>query len=439
MHQNDLKKLFKAPFKGVSIDSRTLVAGQPFVALKGEQFDGHLYVPQAVERGASAVVVEKHVTDAADEIIVENTLKAYGEMARYYRDLTDVHCVALTGSCGKTTTKGLLAEIFTRFAPTHVTEKNYNNEIGVPMTLLAMPDHMKWAVLEMGANQLGEIGRLTQIAHPNIALITMIANQHTEGFGNLDGVAKEKRSILNGLTDDGVAVLPKDSPYFDYLCEVVKPGQKIFTFGMTADSEFYPKNFKPTKDSCYAATIQTPHGAFDVTLKLLGEHNVYNAVAATAVACAAGIPLDIIKAGLEAAEAVDKRCVIVPGLNQSTLIDDCYNAGPQSIVAALKVLSHYAGKKVWVFADMGELGDLTDESHRFVGEQARAFGVDELFAFGEHARLTVDAFGKGGQYFPDKAALIAALKPQLRQDMTILIKGSRKNKLETVVEALKAP
>lgn len=425
-----------APVKNISTDSRSINTGDVFVALKGEQFDGHDYLEQAIERGAKAAIVSRDIKADVPLYKTEDTLRTYGEIANLHRHKMRAKLVALTGSCGKTTVKAMLAEILSRAGDTLATEKNFNNEIGVPQTILQITKDHRWAVVEIGANLPGEIKRSTAVAEPDISLITMVALQHAEGMGNIDDIAREKSDILSALNKNGTAILPKDDEYFHYWESLLK-GQELITFGFDPSADITATKIGKNERGLANAEIKTPTGTFTVQLKLLGRHNIYNAMAATAVAVAAGLPLSDIRAGLEIAQPVDKRLTIYSGKNQATLIDDCYNASPAGIKAALEVLSQYDGERIWVFADMGELGQYAEQFHREVGDAARDLGIDRIFAVGEKAKITLQAFGEGGQHFSDKEALVSALQPKLHKELTILIKGSRSNKLETVVSALK--
>ncbi len=420
----------------ISTDTRTLKQGDVFIALRGENFDGHDYLQQALEKGAIAAVVDHRVNIKLPQCLVEDTLRAYGKIARNHREKMKVKLAALTGSCGKTTVKAMLAEIFLRAGHTHATDKNFNNEVGVPQTILQITPEHGYAVIEMGANLPGEIKRSSETAQPDIAIITMVTLQHPEGMGDLDNIAREKGAILTSLRKSGTAILPKDDEYFHYW-ESLLEGQELITFGFDPEADVTATKMGKDALGHVNADIKTPTGSFHVQLKLLGRHNIYNALAATAAGVAAGLPLSDICAGLETMQPVDKRLKVYSGINQSTLIDDCYNASPTSIKAALEVLSQYQGERLWVFGDMAELADYADQCHREVGEAAKALGIDYVFAVGEKARITLKAFGEGGQHFTSKDALVAALTPKLHKNMTVLVKGSRGNKFETVVAALK--
>ncbi|MFI4956079.1 MAG: UDP-N-acetylmuramoyl-tripeptide--D-alanyl-D-alanine ligase [Gammaproteobacteria bacterium] len=419
----------------ICTDTRTLKEGDAFVALVGEQFDGHDYVSQAMEKGASVAIVSRKIPVSLPQIEVKDTLVAYGDIAHAHRMAMNAYVMSLTGSCGKTTTKEYVAQICGTYAPTLSTYANLNNEIGVPKTLLELRPEHRYAVIEMGANQRGEIGRLTAIARPNAALITLVAAQHTEGFGSVDNVAKEKGAIYAGVMEGGVAILPRDDQYYAMWHAALDCEQ--FSFGFSPQADLVITDLVLSRSGS-KAVLQTPQGAIPIETTLVGKHNIYNAAAAVSLALMGGVPVNCIKAGIARTVASKQRMNIIPGHNQATLIDDCYNAGPVSVMAALEVLATYPGEKVWVFADMKELGNEADRQHVLVGEKARELGIQQMFAVGEKAKLTLAAFGTGASHFESKEALVEALLPQLHPQMTVLIKGSRSNRLETVVDALKA-
>ncbi len=440
MRLSALCQLFHEDFSGVdrdvhiSTDTRALQPHDVFVALIGEKYDGHDYLLQAIEKNASLAIVSRKIPVNLPQIEVENTLTAYGKIAQAHRLEMNAKVISLTGSCGKTTVKEYLAQICGLYAPTLATKANLNNEVGVPQTLLTLEPEHRFAVVEMGANQRGEIERLTAIAKPDAALITLVAAQHTEGMGGIEGVAREKGAIYNGLMPGGVAVLPRDDHYYSMWHPALDCKQ--FTFGFSPESNLVITKVALSHEGG-KAVLESPNGLIPIETVLLGKHNIYNAAAAAAVAFVLDIPTHCIQAGIARTTPVKRRMNILTGQNQSTLIDDCYNAGPVSVLAALEVLSTYPGEKIWVFGDMKELGDEADRQHRIVGEKARALGIDHIFAIGEKSRLTLTAFGKGAEHFENKDALVDALRPRLHPEMTVLIKGSRSNQLETVVEALK--
>lgn len=420
----------------ICTDTRTLLPGDVFVALLGEQFDGHDYVSQAQEKGASLAIVSRKIPVSLPQIEVPDTLAAYGKIASAHRQAMHAFVMALTGSFGKTGTKEYLAQICSTYAPTLATYANLNNEIGVPQTLLALKPEHRYAVIEMGANQRGEIARMSAIAKPNAALITLVAAQHTEGFGSVDNIAKEKGSIYSGIVPGGVAILPRDDHYYPMWHAALDCEQFSFGFSTQADLVITEVALTHTGGT---AVLQTPNGPIPIETTLLGKHSIYNAAAAAALAIVGGVPMNCIKAGIARTAPAKQRMNIITGYNGATLIDDCYNAGPVSVIAALEVLATYAGERVWVFADMKELGDEADPQHIRVGEKARELGIEKIYAVGEKAKLTLAAFdgGTAARHFESKEALVDALQPELHAQMTVLIKGSRSNRLETVVDALK--
>lgn len=430
-----LHEFFETFTSDVSIDTRTLNPGDAFVALKGENFDGHEYVQAAKDKGAVIAVVDHPVAVDLPQITVNNTNQAYADIAKLHRNRLSAKAIALTGSAGKTTTKNMLAAIFASAAPTLATYKNYNNEIGVPMTLLQMKPEHKWAVIEIGANSPGEIDRNARVVEPDCALVLMIAEVHVQGMGGADSIAQEKSAIYKHIREGGIAILPKDDVYYP-LFESLTNGRQTLTFGFSPDAQIRAENIHITPDGKTHATVITPMGTGELTLGLLGEHNVYNALAATAAGLAYGLPLSNILDALATVKPADNRLQVYEGCHHAKLIDDCYNGSPVGILAALKILASYPGEKVWVFGDMGELGEKSAHYHQLVGEKAREFGIDHVYAIGKESQITLRSFGKGGLHFDSKEDLIKALKPRLHEQMTVLIKGSRSKKLETITEAL---
>lgn len=420
----------------VSTDTRSLQPGSAFVALRGEQFDGHEFVAQAKELGAVVAVVDHQVPVDLPQIVVKNTTQAYGVIARLHRERMNAQVITLTGSAGKTTAKNMLAAIFSAVGPTLATEKNFNNEIGVPMTLLKLKPEHEWAVIEVGANSPGEIDRNARVALPDAAMVLMVAEVHVEGMGTADKIAKEKGCIYHHIQPDGLAVLPRDDHFYPQFKNSTE-GYRQLTFGFSPEAQVRAEQLRTTREGQTLAKVITPVGDFELTLQLLGKHNVYNALAATAVAISFGVPLTTIAQALSTVEPADKRLKVYQGHNQATLIDDCYNASPVGILAALEILASYPGEKFWVFGDMGELGERSAHYHELVGLKAKEFGIDHVYAVGEQSLITLQSFGQGGLHFNSKEELIQALRPKLNSQVTVLIKGSRARKLETVTEALK--
>jgi UDP-N-acetylmuramoyl-tripeptide--D-alanyl-D-alanine ligase len=422
-------------FVGFSTDSRTLNPGNLFIALKGESFDGHDHLAQAQQKGAVAALVQQHQASDLPQIVVKDTYQALGTWAAKHRTLlSDIQVIAVTGSCGKTTTKQMLSAIFSTQGPTHSAIGSFNNHIGVPLTLLALTPEHQFAVVEIGANHQHEIAPLTQMAKPDVAIITIIAPVHTEGFGDVDTIAKTKAEIFQGLGPQGVAVINRDDHYYSFWQQLLNH-QPVLSFSTHQKADIYASDIV-LQYGCPTFMLHTPKGDIQIQLPILGRHNVINALAAASAAIALNVPLESIAQGLAHMQPAKHRLHVCKGINEATIIDDAYNANPLAVKAALDILAEHPGEKVWVFFDMKELGTLAQEAHQEVGKIAREKGIDKIFAIGELSRLTVQAFGEGAQHFADKTSLINALKPQLHKNMTILIKGSRSGALEEVAKAL---
>lgn len=427
-----------ASFKGVALDTRQLQPEQLFIACKGQHVDGHDFLSAAKLKGAAAALVQ-HAVENCDlpQLVVSDVHMALGEMASFYRQQLTMPIIALTGSCGKTTTKTLIANILAQVGQVHATEGTLNNDYGMPLTLLNAKTTDDFVVLEMGANHLLEIAYLTYIARPTIALITNAAPVHIEGFGSLDNIAKGKGEIFQGLKQNGMAIINIDSPYAEYWQQLTA-GNPFITFGLNPEADISATDIKVHPDATTEFTLRTLAGSASVRLALIGEHNIQNALAAAAAGVACGVPIDKICQGLEFTKAVDKRLVPKIGLNGSHIIDDTYNANPLAMEMAIKVLMQYEGKKIFVAGDMGELGDEAIFYHQQLGDKARQLGVNSLYAVGEFAEYTAQAFGASAHYFSDQAALIKALKMELNPAVNILVKGSRSAAMENVVKALLA-
>lgn len=418
--------------QGVSTDTRTLQAGQLFIALRGPNFDGHDYVARAIELGAVACMVEHPIANSP-ALIVEDTRLALGQLARAWRRRFTLPIVAVTGSNGKTTVKEMLASIFARQGAMLATRGNLNNDIGVPLTLLGLDQSHTSAVVEMGANHPGEIAYLTGLTDPTVAIVTNAASAHLEGFGSLEGVAKAKGEIFQSLNNEGVAIINADDAYASLWQDLAGDRARL-TFGVNNPADVSAR-WQAEATGC-RIKASTPDGDLDIHLSLLGEHNVINALAAIAAAQAAGISLETIRAGLEAMQSVPGRLQLKAGINGSRIIDDTYNANPASLVAAIRVLADFDGEHILVLGDMGELGEDARLLHADAGRNAKQSGVHRLYTIGPMAAAAAQAFGEGAYRFEDQAAAIDALKDELDSRMTLLIKGSRLSYMERVVTAL---
>ena len=430
-------KVHGAPvhFSGVTTDSRAVNAGELFVALSGERFDGHEYVAEAFQRGASAALTSRLVSTPLPlpQVVAADTRVALGRLAAHWRGKFALPLLALTGSNGKTTVKEMLAAMLAAHCgsrePVLATAGNLNNDIGMPLTLLRLRDGHRFAVIEMGMNHAGEIDYLTRIAEPSVALVNNAQRAHVGILGNVDAIARAKGEIYAGLAASGIAVVNEDDPFAAYW-KNLNTGRRIVTFGFGAGADV-----RATASGTQARFV-TPTDAFAVTLQVRGEHNLRNAMAACAAAYALEIPLAAMQAGLAGFAGVPGRLQRRSGPSGSVVIDDSYNANPESMQAALQVLAGESGRKVFVMGDMGELGAGTEAMHAEVGIFAKRSGVDVLLALGEASASAVQAFGTGATHFADVEALRAAAAREAGAGTTILVKGSRFMRMERIADAL---
>lgn len=431
LHGND------AEVTGVAIDTRKLEPGQMFVAIKGEHVDGHDYLAEAAARGAVAAMVTRRVDSDLPQLLVDDTVLALGDLASALRAQRDVRVIGITGSNGKTTVKTLAASILSRHAPTHVNLGNYNNELGLPLTLLAMPADARFAVLEMGAGKPGDIAYLAAIARPDIGLVNIIAPAHLERMGSVQGVAETKGALYQALPADGVAIINADDAFASFF-EGLAGGRRILRFGLDHPADVGADILEQGVDRS-RFLLHTPQGEAEVVLPLPGRHNVANALAATAIALALEVPLSTIVTGLQQVPGVAGRLRTAAMPGGWTLIDDTYNANPSSMGVAIDTLALAGGERWLVIGDMAELGEDARALHAQVGRYALDRAIDRLFAVGPLSAAAVEAFGGHGEHFTDKAALIAALQARLHGGVTCLVKGSRSAAMEQVVAALGLP
>jgi len=424
-------------FSKLSTDSRKIQAGSAFLALKGNKFDGHTYVEPAIRAGASGAIVSRPCTDTIPQLIVGNTHDALRDIARLNRDRSEAQTIALTGSQAKTTVKELIAGILSSKAPTLATEANFNNTIGVPLTLLRLNEDHRYAVVEMGADRPGEIGFSAQAACPDIALITMASAAHVEGFGSLAGIVKGKGEILDHIRPGGIAVLNHDDPNVEAWIGRLEGRRSVqFSVQQSACSEYRARDIESLADGHVSFNLVTPFGELDIAMRLLGRHNVMNAVAAAAVALEAGADLGHVKQGLESALPVRGRLCAREGLRGAVILDDSYNASPNSFRAAIDVLATFSGQKILIVGDMKELGTETSRAHQAVGAMAKHAEIQSLWAVGDYASVVAKNFGEGAIVFEDQHSLIRYASTRLESDSVALIKGSRGAKMERVVREL---
>jgi UDP-N-acetylmuramoyl-tripeptide--D-alanyl-D-alanine ligase len=434
-----------AAFDGVSTDSRTVAPGALFVALRGEHFDAHDFLPQ-VAHNAAAVVVERlpqgWIPPATLAVIlVPDTLVALGQIARWWRSQFDLPVIGVTGSNGKTTVKEMIAAIL---AAAHgeedrlATRGNLNNEIGVPLTLFRLAPHHSSAVIELGMNHPGEIGRLARIAAPTIALVNNAQREHQEFMHTVEAVARENGAALAALPADGTAVFPSHDAFTPIWRELAG-SRRTITFGLTKEADvsctFRPADF----GNQMFVSIRCSDGElvqFYVGLQAAGEHNVRNALAAVACTAAAGISFDHVKAGLDSFAPVSGRLQKKTAASGAAVIDDTYNANPDSVRAAIDVLAHAPAPRVLVLGDMGEVGTQGKQFHEEIAAYAEQKGIEQVLVTGTLAQHMASATAPAVRHFEQFDALLAAVDAAVTPNTTVLIKGSRFMKMERVVQHL---
>lgn len=421
-------------FQDVSIDTRSLKPGSIYFAIKGEQFDGHDFLQQAKDAGAVGAVVESFSELDLTQIKVTDTRKALGRLAAGWRQQFRGLIVGVTGSNGKTTVKEMIAAICAQQGEVLATRGNFNNDIGLPLTLLRMQQSQDYAVIEMGANHKGEIDELTHITMPDIAVITNAGSAHLEGFGSYQGIAEAKGEIFSGLHSKGVAIINADDRYADYWAGLCK-GKKIIRFALDNELADVKGEWQSVANGG-KLTVEIDNHQIEISLKVPGRHNAMNALAAIAVSKAANISMINVQQALNGFESVKGRLNTIETESGATVIDDSYNANPESLLAGLDVLMELSGEHWLVLGDMGELGLQTKQLHRDMVVKARQAGVDHLYVIGANYKTAVEEFGQGARYFEDQHALIDFLLKNLHDDLNILVKGSRFMHMENIVDAL---
>lgn len=436
-------------FDAVSTDTRALVPQALFVALKGERFDGHDFVARAADAGAAAAMVEDsgfRIQDSAKSLpllLVKNTRLALGTLSAYWRNKFSMPLVALTGSNGKTTVKEMLASILREavLAESRIqnpescvlaTRGNLNNDIGVPLTLLELGPGHRYAVVEMGMNHAGEIRYLTRLAAPDVALVNNAGPAHFEFFGSVEAIARAKGEIFEGLQPGGTAVINADDRHAG-LWRSLAGDRRVVEFGLSHPATVSARYALRYLES--EIVVRTPHGEAQAVLRAPGLHNVRNALAASAAATALEVPAPAIARGLAGYAGIRGRLQKKAALHGATLIDDTYNANPESVRAAVAVLAQAPGRRLLVLGDMGELGAGTAQMHAEVGRFARESGVERLLTLGEHAAHAAHAFGAGGRHFTRIEDLLVEVENALTPDVVVLVKGSRFMQMERVVQS----
>ncbi len=428
-----------------SIDSRTIRKDDVFICIKGKKYDGHNFIKDII-KNASCLITSKEIRDINLEkksyIIVKDTLKALQEISRYKRIKSKAKFIAITGSNGKTTVKEMVAHILSDHKICY-TKGNYNNHIGVPLTLLSMKQNEEFVIIEIGSNNLGEISPLANIVNPDIAAVTNVGYAHIEGFKNLNNTAKEKYSIFNSVKKDGFFIINNEDKYRKF----IRKGNKFFFGAEKSYSNkikkilrniFYKNNFlyvNKVNNNYYI--YKNSSSKIKLNLNLNGEHNYYNAACAASIALCLGFKLDYIKDKLESFKSVSSRLKLYKLSNDIQIIDDSYNANPNSFKVAIEFLSSLDKKKLVLMGDMVELGKNSEQFHAEVGKYAKTLGIDKFLSIGRDSKFASGAFGLNGYHFKDPESLKSYLSNNLSSSLRILIKGSRSAKLEEYVDFIK--
>lgn len=425
----------------VSTDTRTIEAGDLYLALVGERFNGHQFVDAAAAQGAAAVIASERIESPLPVIYVEDTKIALGLLGQAIKAEIAPKTIAITGSSGKTTVKEMCAAILSRRGNVLATKGNFNNDIGVPLTLLNLEQHHEFAVMELGANHLGEIAYTTDLVKPDVATIVNAAASHLEGFGSLLGVARAKSEIFKGLSKTGVAIVNRDSQFADFWLGKLKRN-KVKLFSPTKNdhsADFFATDIALDLSGCAEFQLCTPEGEIPVRLSVPGLHNVGNAMLAAALTMQVGASLEDIKDGLADMAQVNGRLNVKQLTQQMRILDDSYNANVASVNAAIDLLASYSGKRILILGDMAELGDKSSFYHEQVGQYAKANHVDNVFTLGKLSEHTSATFGDAGMHhtrIDDLLATLTAVLAAEYRDITLLVKGSRSAKMERVVSAI---
>jgi UDP-N-acetylmuramoyl-tripeptide--D-alanyl-D-alanine ligase len=424
----------QADCQNICTDTRKLQRGDLYIALVGENFDGNDFVEQAASSGAVAAIVSRKPQQNIPYVLVDDTRMALGQIAKMNRRQFCGPVIALTGSTGKSTCKEMIASILAESGSVLVTRGNLNNEIGVPLTLLEISPEHQYAVIEMGASRSGDIGYLAGFTEANIALVTNAMPAHVASFGNVETIAKTKGELFENLPADGVAVINLDDEFYAQWCQQAAQ-KKIISFSKkNTAADVYAGNIRLRSDGASSFSLYTPVGDIEIALPLLGEHNVVNALAAAAVALAAGISLQHIQKGLSKVAAMAGRLKPIQ-IDELTIIDDSYNASPGSVKAAIDVLAAVQGRRCLLLGTMGELGPTAELLHREVARYAREKNIEQLIVVGEFASVMKQEFGAAASAFEASEKLLAELGSTM-QAKTVLVKGSRFMRMERFVSAL---
>jgi UDP-N-acetylmuramoyl-tripeptide--D-alanyl-D-alanine ligase len=416
------------------IDSRQVEPGDVFIAFQGQVQDGHDFAKSAQQRGAVAIIAERELPELnIPVLVVENSFQAVTQAALAHRQKIKPLVLALTGSNGKTTVKEFLACIMPE--PKYASQGNFNNQLGVPLNILNMPQDTQYAIFELGASQAGDIAYTAAMVKPDIALINNIGPAHLSGFGSINGVAIAKGEIYQSLPSTGIAVVNADDTYAHFWDEIIGV-RAIIRFSSQEPADIWANKIELQPNGCYAFQLNIGKHSAKVRLGVAGRHQVQNALAAAAMATAAKRGMQEIVVGLERFQGVKGRMNLLSGHQQSHIIDDTYNANLSSVKAGLDYLAGRLGEKILVLGDLAELGQYAEEQHQEVGRIAKNLGINQLLALGQSTPWAVSAFGSGGRHFQNSEDLITYLKQHLNANTHVLIKGSRSARMEEIVKKI---
>lgn len=422
---------------GVCTDTRQALDRSLFVALKGANFDGHGFLSQAQKSGAVAALVSADVNSSLPLLRVADTQRALGKLGAYNREEFTGTLIGITGSSGKTTVKNMLQSVLSQRGNTLATQGNLNNEIGVPLTLLGLDPEHEFAVIEMGAGRQGDIAWLCELGKPSVSLLLNVLPAHLEGFGSVGEIAQAKGEIFDDLKQDGFAIINADQPWADEWRGRAAPAS-IIDYGLENRAAVWPTSIRSHGVKGVSFTVVTPIGEALLRLQLPGMHNVSNALAAVAAGVACELSMDEIRHGLELVVPVAGRLSVERISSGADVIDDCYNANPGSVRAAIDVLAACQGTRTLVLGAMLELGSESDSMHREIGGYAKDAGVDQLWGVGQEVEVAVAAFGNGGQYFATRDDAIDSLPGAFGENHTVLVKGSRSTAMDLFLNGLKS-
>ena len=432
-YQGDNRKVIN-----INTDTRTLCDGEVFLALKGPNFDGHKFIEQAKQKGAIGVIVDHAVDTDIAQFVVADTRIALGTIGTAVMAQVAPKTIAITGSVGKTTVKEMCAAILSSKGDVLATKGNFNNDIGVPLTLLRLEPQHRFAVIELGANHIGEIAYTTAMTKPDVAVVCNVAAAHLEGFGSLQGVAQAKGEIYDGLKEDGIAIVNCDSDFSQYWLDKLAT-RNIKCFSSSEKLDIWAEDISLDAQARASFTLCTKQHSVPVKLALPGKHNISNALIAAALTSEFDVSLEDIASALATMGEVKGRVNLIEASDSLTIIDDTYNANVKSVKAAIDLLSDIQGHRILALGDMGELGEDARKYHQEVGEYALAQGIDELFTLGVLSKCASDVFGLPNRHFSNREQMLQQIQNSISKvdkKITLVVKGSRSSRMELLVTDL---